>query len=355
MDLKKAPDEVASTETSAVFYLIGSCIVCTLVVGVAFAMTSGSQPNTTQNNAPQTQADTLAVSAEKAQAQDTQTTEVAPPTETPQQNQAPVATQTSVQPRTDQQACEDSYGSSSSYSGQKNSNGGPVCNCNNGYEWNSNQTSCVAKVVKTGYQICEDTYGHASWDGTSYTSSGGPNCSCDAGYSVSSDGKSCQLQQQQTTQPVGASSASSQQAISSNIDGEFTGWDGETLYKLTNGQYWQQSSYYYYYYYAYGPKVIVYASNGSYKMHVEGSSGQDVTVVPISSVIESRIDGEFTGWEGNTSYTLTNGQIWQQTDYHYHYHYAYSPQVIIYRSYSGVIKMHVIGDTDQDVSVSRIN
>ncbi|MDR0881742.1 MAG: hypothetical protein LBP55_04270, partial [Candidatus Adiutrix sp.] len=34
-------------------------------------------------------------------------------------------------------------------------------------------------------------------------------------------------------------------AIESQIDGTFEGWSGETVFKLTNGQIWQQSSYAY--------------------------------------------------------------------------------------------------------------
>lgn len=60
------------------------------------------------------------------------------------------------------------------------------------------------------------------------------------------------------------------------------------------------------------------------------------------AVVESRIDGEFTGWTGETLFQLQNGQIWQQTSYAYHYHYAYSPQVLIYTS-GGRYKMKVDG------------
>ena len=208
--------------------------------------------------------------------------------------------------------------------------------------------------VQTGYQVCSTAFPNETWDGT-YTSAGKYSCVCKTGYGWDSTSASCQIQQQQVTPTIGTSGVTSGQAITSNIDGDFNGWDGETLYKLLNGQYWQQSSYYYYYYYAYSPKVLVYASNGAYYMHVDGVSGQDVSVVPITNVLESQIDGDFNGWQGNTAYTLVNGQVWQQTDYHYHYHYAYSPKVIIYQSNSGGTKMHVEGDSDQDISVSRIN
>jgi hypothetical protein len=70
-------------------------------------------------------------------------------------------------------------------------------------------------------------------------------------------------------------------------------------------------------------------------------------------VIESRIDGDFNGWEGETVYKLQNGQIWQQADYQYHYHYAYSPVVLIYGS-GGSYKMKVDGDSGTSVTVRRL-
>ncbi len=58
------------------------------------------------------------------------------------------------------------------------------------------------------------------------------------------------------------------------------------------------------------------------------------TVVPRqapSDVIESQIDGDFEGWEGETNVKLINGQIWQQTEYYYLYHYPFMPEVMIYK------------------------
>lgn len=70
------------------------------------------------------------------------------------------------------------------------------------------------------------------------------------------------------------------------------------------------------------------------------------------AVIESQIDGEFEGWEGETLVRLTNGQIWQQTEYHYHYHYAYMPTVLIFRK-GGQYKMKVDG-IERAVGVERL-
>lgn len=70
------------------------------------------------------------------------------------------------------------------------------------------------------------------------------------------------------------------------------------------------------------------------------SSGAAVTSAP--SVIETQVDGDFDGWDGDTIVKLMNGQIWQQTEYYYHYHYAFMPKVLIYRS-GGGYKMKVDG------------
>jgi hypothetical protein len=47
------------------------------------------------------------------------------------------------------------------------------------------------------------------------------------------------------------------------------------------------------------------------------------------AVLESRIDGEFDGWEGETVFRLENGQIWQQTSPSARYHYSRNPRVTI--------------------------
>jgi len=61
----------------------------------------------------------------------------------------------------------------------------------------------------------------------------------------------------------------SSEVIESEIAGEFHGWDGETIFKLANGQIWQQAEYDYEYEYAYRPEVTIYKTSGGYKMKVE--------------------------------------------------------------------------------------
>lgn len=60
--------------------------------------------------------------------------------------------------------------------------------------------------------------------------------------------------------------------IESQINGEFTGWDGDTVFVLANGQVWQQASYAYTYHYAFRPRVVIYPSGGGYRLQVEGVS-----------------------------------------------------------------------------------
>ena len=53
-------------------------------------------------------------------------------------------------------------------------------------------------------------------------------------------------------------------AVESTIAGDFNGWDGETIFKLDNGQIWQQAEYDYTYSYSYRPDVTIYQVNGGW-------------------------------------------------------------------------------------------
>ena len=125
------------------------------------------------------------------------------------------------------------------------------------------------------------------------------------------------------------------------IDGEFEGFDDDVLFKMKNGTYWIQANYRYWYHYAYCPDVTLTKENGQYILTVAGNS---VLVRRITDVIESRIAGDFKGWDGEISYKLQNGQHWQQRTYKYEYKYAYMPDAIIYATSSGY-KMRVAGTT----------
>jgi len=76
------------------------------------------------------------------------------------------------------------------------------------------------------------------------------------------------------------------------------------------------------------------------------------TIYTDRRIIDTRIDGDYKGWEGNTAWVMENGQIWQQAQYSYHYHYASHPKVVIYPSDNKWF-MRVMGD-DSQLQVQRI-
>jgi len=72
------------------------------------------------------------------------------------------------------------------------------------------------------------------------------------------------------SRPMAARVSSCSPAVESTITGEFQGWEGETIFKLDNGQIWQQAEYDYTYDYEYRPDVTIYQTAGGCKMKVEG-------------------------------------------------------------------------------------
>jgi hypothetical protein len=132
----------------------------------------------------------------------------------------------------------------------------------------------------------------------------------------------------------------------------FMGNNGEII-KLSDGSLWEVK-YEQEYLYEYYPNVVICPSQGKLAikdkvLNIE-KVGEEPPAKPKSEtqkpsapqVIESQIQDDFEGWEGETIVKLTNGQIWQQSEYYYHYHYAFMPKVIIYRS-GGGNKMKVDG------------
>jgi hypothetical protein len=57
------------------------------------------------------------------------------------------------------------------------------------------------------------------------------------------------------------------------ILGEFRGWNGHSVYQLTNGQVWKQCQYHCQYHYAYMPEVKVWSDGSKYFLEVDGMSG----------------------------------------------------------------------------------
>lgn len=80
----------------------------------------------------------------------------------------------------------------------------------------------------------------------------------------------CRLISSATTLSNPAKPATTPDVIETQMEGTFEGWDGETIFKLSNGQIWQQASCAYTYHYAYRPKVLIVLSGSAYRMKVDG-------------------------------------------------------------------------------------
>lgn len=116
------------------------------------------------------------------------------------------------------------------------------------------------------------------------------------------------------------------------LAGAFYGFNRDKVFKTTKGTYWIQARYKYWYHYKYRPGVTIRKDNGRHYLSVEG---KEIEVRKLNNVIESNVDGGFKDWEGKSVYSLRNGQVWQQDEYHYEYKYEYAPEVMIYEISSG--------------------
>jgi len=118
------------------------------------------------------------------------------------------------------------------------------------------------------------------------------------------------------------------------IDGTFHGFSGETIFRLTNGQTWQQSVYKYRYNYSYRPHIELRSLGGRHELffpHINDS----VVVHQVSVVCEGAIGSDFTGFDGESRFVFENGQAWEQAEYKYSYHYAYRPRAYVISGSSG--------------------
>ncbi|QNU63978.1 hypothetical protein [Vreelandella titanicae] len=135
----------------------------------------------------------------------------------------------------------------------------------------------------------------------------------------------------------------------------FMGNHGE-VFQLIDGSFWEVT-HEYEYLYEYYPEVVVCPSRGQIILGGKALSVQQVGGGSVGSgssgnIIETNIDGEFEGWEGETIFRLMNGQIWQQSSYSYLYHYSYSPRVIIIQR-NGGYEMQVEG-VNQQIRVHQL-
>ena len=91
------------------------------------------------------------------------------------------------------------------------------------------------------------------------------------------------------------------------VEGDFSGFDEGSIFRLSNGQTWQQARYRYRYHYAYRPKVEIVRTGNSYVMKVPCMSDQ-IDVAPVAVLCEGVIVSEFSGFDGDAIFEFNNGQ-----------------------------------------------
>ncbi len=139
--------------------------------------------------------------------------------------------------------------------------------------------------------------------------------------------------------------------IESKIIGSFYGFNGDAIFKLVNGQVWQQAVYRYEYHYAYRPDVRIYeGSNGDVMMEVEGMK-EPIQVRKASIEVEGIIESDFSGYEQGMTFEFNNGQVWEQTENKYRYKYLSRPKGIVVK-HSSDFQLHIEG-MDGIVKVRR--
>ena len=69
-------------------------------------------------------------------------------------------------------------------------------------------------------------------------------------------------------------------------------------------------------------------------------------------VIETRMSGDFTGWDGGTLFQFANGQLWRQSSFGTLYQFAREPQVTLVATPSGW-RLQVEG-VPQSIYVRRV-
>ena len=69
--------------------------------------------------------------------------------------------------------------------------------------------------------------------------------------------------------------------------------------------------------------------------------------------IHSRIDGQFSGWNGPTRFILKNGQIWETRSTRRYSYSAVDPEVVITTNWMGISRMRIV-ETGQAINVRRV-
>lgn len=135
--------------------------------------------------------------------------------------------------------------------------------------------------------------------------------------------------------------------MQTRIEGSFSGFNGDAIFRLSNGQVWQQARYRYRYKYAYRPIVEIKRVGVGYLMDVP-CMGEAIEVRRVSILCDGAIVSDFAGFNGGSTFEFDNRQIWEQAEYKYSYHYAYRPQATVIDGSGGpTLQVDGMGETVQ--------
>lgn len=100
------------------------------------------------------------------------------------------------------------------------------------------------------------------------------------------------------------------------------------------------------------PAVQVYKDKKKYKIVIQGIE-KPFLAIKLQDVIESNIEGDFRGWDGTTSFKLSNGDEWVQDEVKTLFSpIVFRPVVYIYTGSYGSFKMKVAG-VDETLQVKK--
>lgn len=106
------------------------------------------------------------------------------------------------------------------------------------------------------------------------------------------------------------------------------------------------------------PEATVLTDGTMYRLIITGVNKPllcrklDDVATTTETVIESRIDSDFDGFEHGKIFKLRNGQIWEQTDFKTAFRYKYAPSVTIWKD--GATFRMKVDDMDDPVLVNRL-
>lgn len=132
--------------------------------------------------------------------------------------------------------------------------------------------------------------------------------------------------------------------IRSQLQGEFTGYHDGAVFRLSNGQFWQQRRYKYKYSYKYRPRVRICPANGTW-MAENDCMDEAIEVVRADIVDEGSITSDFKGFHSSARFTLNSGRVWEQAEANHSYRYAHRPHAIVVNGING-LALHVEGMSD---------